>query len=242
MSLFNDEFEGESIPPNANQKAYMVKFIIVGDSGVGKSQIIIRFVHDKFDKAHGPTLSFEYGSKHIIYNNTDYLVQIMDTAGQEQFKSITRGYYKESAVAIVVYDITDELSFNNIKDWLEDCKNLAPSKTLLVLIGNKIDKEEERKITKEMGEEFATENGMLFFETSALSGIGIENVFQKCVENIDKRINEGFYDLNDMSGNGIKKMKIYGENRVGEFIVDKKALAEGNKSKKKNKKNCCVSK
>ena len=220
----------------------MVKFIIVGDSGVGKSQIIIRFVHDKFDKAHGATLSCEYGLKHIIYNNTDYLVQIMDTAGQEQFKSITRGYYKESAVAIVVYDITDELSFNNIKDWLEDCKNLAPSKTLLVLIGNKIDKEEERAITKEMGEEFATENGMLFFETSALSGIGIENVFQKCVENIDKRINEGFYDLNDMSGNGIKKMKIYGENRVGEFIVDKKALAEGNKSKNKNKKNCCVSK
>ena len=140
MSLFNDEFDGESIPPNANQKAYMVKFIIVGDSGVGKSQIIIRFVHDKFDKAHGATLSCEYGLKHIIYNNTDYLVQIMDTAGQEQFKSITRGYYKESAVAIVVYDITDELSFNNIKDWLEDCKNLAPSKTLLVLIGNKIDK------------------------------------------------------------------------------------------------------
>ena len=165
MSLFNDEFEGESIPPNANQKAYMVKFIIVGDSGVGKSQIIIRFVHDKFDEAHGATLFCEYGSKHIIYNNTDYLVQIMDTAGQEQFKSITRGYYKESAVAIVVYDITDELSFNNIKDWLEDCKNLAPSKTLLVLIGNKIDKEEERAVTKEMGEEFATENGMLFFET-----------------------------------------------------------------------------
>ena len=93
-----------------------------------------------------------------------------------------------------------------------------------------------------MGEEFANENGMLFFETSALSGIGIENVFQKCVENIDKRINEGFYDLYDISRNGIKKMKIYGENRVGEFIIDKKALAEVNKSKKKNKKKCCLSK
>ena len=64
----------------------------------------------------------------------------MDTAGQEQFKSITRGYYKESSAVIVVYDITIGKSFNNIKDWLEDCKNLAPSKTLLVLIGNKIDK------------------------------------------------------------------------------------------------------
>ena len=238
MSLFNDEFEGESIPPNAiNQKAYSIKFIVVGDSAVGKSNIIIRFVQNIFDEAHLSTIGCEFGTKHIIYNNTDYLVQIWDTAGQEQFKSITRGYYKESAVAMVVYDITNENSFNSIKEWLDDCKNLAPSKILLVLIGNKIDKEDERAVTKEMGEDFANENGMLFFETSALSGIGIENAFQKCIENIDKRINEGFYDLNSISSNGIKKMKIYGENRVGGFIVDKKALSEGNKNKKKKK--CC---
>ena len=83
-----------------------------------------------------------------------------------------------------------------------------------------------------MGEDFANENNMLFFETSARSGIGIEYVFQKCIENIDKRINEGFYDLNDMSGNGIKKMKNKGENNV----LEKKILTKENK--KKNK--CCL--
>ena len=208
MSSYNDKFEKESIPPNTtSQKAYSVKFIAVGDSYVGKSCITTRFVQDKFEEDRLATIGVEFGERQIIYNNTNYLVQILDTAGQESFKSIIRGYYKESAVAILVYDITNVESFNNIKNLLEDCKYLAPSKTLLVLIGNKIDIEEERKITKEMGEDFANENNMLFFETSARSGIGIEYVFQKCIENIDKRINEGFYDLNDMSGNGIKKMK-----------------------------------
>ena len=233
MSSYNDKFEKESIPPNTtSQKAYSVKFIAVGDSYVGKSCITTRFVKDKFEEDRIAAIGVEFGSRQIIYNNTNYLVQIWDTAGLENFKSIIREYYKESAVAILVYDITNVESFNNIKNWLEDCKYLAPSKTLLVLIGNKIDKEEERAVTKEIGEEFATENGMLFFETSALSGIGIENVFQKCVENIDKRINEGFYDLNDMSGNGIKKMKNKGENNV----LEKKTLTKENKKKKK----CCL--
>ena len=239
ISSNRDEFEGESIPPYANlEKSFSVKFIIVGDSNVGKSNIIIRFIQDQFDIYHSPTLACEFGTKHIIYNDTDYLVQIWDTAGQEEYKSITRGYYKESAVSIVVYDITNEESFNNIKEWLNDCKNLSPSSTLLVLIGNKIDLEEERKVTKEMGEDFANENGMLFFETSALNGNGIENTFQKCIENIDRRIREGFYDLNDLSKNGVKIRKNQGENNIGENTVDKKALAEENKRKKKN--DCCL--
>ena len=213
MSSYNDKFEKESIPPNTtSQKAYSVKFIAVGDSYVGKSCITTRFVQDKFEEDRIAAIGVEFGSRQIIYNNTNYLVQIWDITGQEN--SIIRGYYKESAVALLIYDITNVESFNNIKNWLEDCKYLAPSKTLLVLIGNKIDIEEERKITKEMGEDFANENNMLFFETSARSCIGIEYVFQKCIENIDKRINEGFYDLNDMSGNGIKKMKNKGEYNV----------------------------
>ena len=238
--LSNDyEFEEESILPNINvEKSYGVKFIIVGDSSVGKSSILVRFTSSKFDEKHSPTLSMEFGSKHIIYNNSDYLVQIWDTAGQEQYKSITRSYYKESAVAMMVYDIRKEESFEHIKVWLEDCKNLTPSSTLLVLIGNKNDLEEERKITKEMGENFANENNMIFFETSALNGSGVDNAFQKCIENIDRRIKEGFYDLNEISRSGIKIMKNNGVDSVSDNIVDKKALAEG--AKKKKSINCCI--
>ena len=162
----------------------------------------------------------------------------MGYSWQEQYKSITRSYYKESAVAMMVYDIRKEESFEHIKVWLEDCKNLTPSSTLLVLIGNKNDLEEERKITKEMGENFANENSMIFFETSALNGSGVDNAFQKCIENIDRRIKEGFYDLNEISRSGIKIMKNNGVDSVSDNIVDKKALAEG--TKRKMNINCCI--
>ena len=122
--LSNDyEFEGETLPPNINvEKSYGVKFIIVGDSSVGKSSILIRFTSFKFDEKHSPTLNMEFGSKHIIYNNSDYLVQIWDTAGQEQYKSITRSYYKESAVAMMVYDIRKEESLSILKYGLKIAK------------------------------------------------------------------------------------------------------------------------
>ena len=104
--------------------SYSVKFIIVGDSHVGKSNILLRFSKNTFDQGHQATLGIEFANKHLIYNNTDYLVQIWDTAGQENFRSVTRAYYKASAVAMVVYDITKEDSFEHIQSWLRDCKEL----------------------------------------------------------------------------------------------------------------------
>ena len=103
---------GESVLPQTNYAyAYQVKFIIVGDSGAGKSNIILRFTHNEFKGELFPTLGLEYEKKNLIYNNTDYLIQLWDTAGQENFKSITRGYYKGSAVAMIVYDITKNNHF-----------------------------------------------------------------------------------------------------------------------------------
>ena len=122
----SDDEEGEN---NYNQKcdySYSVKFIIVGDSSLGKSNILLRFSRDTFDQSHQPTLGIEFANKHLIYNNTDYLIQIWDTAGQENFRSVTRAYYKASAMAMVVYDITKEESFQHIQSWLRDCKELAP--------------------------------------------------------------------------------------------------------------------
>ena len=226
----SDDEEGES--NSQYEYSYSVKFIIVGDSSVGKSNILLRFSRNIFDSGHQATLGIEFANKHLIYNNTDYLVQIWDTAGQENFRSVTRAYYKASAVAMVVYDITKEESFEHIKTWLSDCKELAPNTVLLVLVGNKTDLEEQRVISKERGENLAKENNMLFFETSAKLGDGIEQAFQKSIEAVDQRIRSGYYNLSDSSKHGIKKIVSGNENDNGERIIDKKSLSLGKKQKK----------
>ena len=217
-----------------SEYSYSVKFIIVGDSSVGKSNILLRFSRNVFDPGHQATLGIEFANKHIFYNNIDYLVQVWDTAGQENFRSVTRAYYKASAVAMVVYDITSEESFQNIQSWIKDCKDLAPKTVQLILIGNKSDLEENRVITKERGEELARENRMLFFETSALNGNGVEEAFQKSIELVDQKIRSGFYDLSNSSNQGIKKLN---NNEGGERVIDKKSLAIGKKPK--NDDMCC---
>ena len=231
------ESEESNIDNFSNSKAeysYSVKFIIVGDSSVGKSNILLRFSRNVFDPGHQATLGIEFANRHLQYNNIDYLVQVWDTAGQENFRSVTRAYYKASAVAMVVYDITSEESFQHIQQWIKDCKDLAPKTVLLVLIGNKTDLEEERVIQKERGEELANENNMLFFETSALNGNGVEEAFQKSIEAVDQKIRSGFYDLSNSSNQGIKK--INNEND-GARVIDKKSLSIGKKPK--NNDMCC---
>jgi len=231
--------ENDSEESNNQQKSeftYSVKFIIVGDSSVGKSNILLRFSRNIFDPGHQATLGIEFANRHLLYNNTDYLVQVWDTAGQENFRSVTRAYYKASAVAMVVYDISSDESFQHIKDWINDCKNLAPKTVQLVLIGNKSDLEEQRVISRERGEELADENQMLFFETSALNGNGIEEAFQKSIEAIDQKIRSGYYDLNNTTNQGIKKIYNDGENN-NERTIDKKSLSIGKKPK--NNDFCC---
>ena len=232
------ESEESNIDNFSNSKAeysYSVKFIIVGDSSVGKSNILLRFSRNVFDPGHQATLGIEFANKHLEYNNTDYLVQVWDTAGQENFRSVTRAYYKASAVAMVVYDISSEESFQHIQSWIKDCKDLAPKTVQLVLIGNKSDLEEERAIQKERGEELARENNMLFFETSALNGKGIEEAFKRSIEAVDQKIRSGFYDMNNSSNQGIKKIH---NGYEGERVIDKKSLSIGKKTKKEDI--CCA--
>ena len=234
---YEDEMEGDmNINKSKYEASYSVKFIIVGDSSVGKSNILLRFSRNEFDSGHQATLGIEFANKHVIHNNVDYLVQIWDTAGQENFRSVTRAYYKASAVAMVVYDITKEESFTHIQSWMKDCKELAPSTVLIALIGNKSDLEDQRVITKERGENLARENKMMFFETSALNGNGIEDAFKKCIEIIDEKIESGDYNLDNSYNSdnmycGIKKI---GKESGVIGVVDKKALKEGQKKSK-----CC---
>ena len=137
---------------------YLLKYIIIGNSSVGKSCITMRYIHESFAEEFTSTIGVEYGSKNITINGKIYKIQIWDTAGQENFRSITRAYYKNSICACIVYDITNRKSFEDVKLWLEDCKSQSPRNILLVLIGNKIDLEDKREVSFEEGEKFAKDN------------------------------------------------------------------------------------
>ena len=182
---------------------YLLKYIIIGDSAVGKSNILTQYVYEKFSEEFQSTLGVEFAAKNAVIDNKIYRIQIWDTAGAENFRSITRAYYKNSVCAFIVYDITKRETFENVQVWLDDIKNQCPQTVLLVLVGNKLDLENERQISYEEGESFAQKNNMYFFETSAKTGVNIENLFLKSVETINERIQEDFYDLS--TGNcGIK--------------------------------------
>ena len=182
---------------------YLIKFIIIGDAAVGKSNLLVRYTSGQFKEEYQLTIGVEFGSNNVIIGDNTYRIQIWDTAGQENFRSITRSYYKNTACAIIVYEISNKKSFENISSWIEECKNTAPKSILMVLVGNKCDLD-NREVSEEEGREFAEKNGMLFFETSAKTGKNVEELFKESVKVIDQKIKENYYDLENDSC-GIKK-------------------------------------
>ena len=161
--------------------AYIFKFIIVGNSAVGKSCMLLRFDEDRFQPIHDVTVGVTFSIKMVTIEGQDVKVQVWDTAGQEIFRSITRSYYRDSACAIIVYDITDQSSFAKVEDWIRDVRNLAPSDCLLALVGNKLDLAAQRAVQTTEGQELAEKHGLLFFETSAATGENVQELFNECV-------------------------------------------------------------
>merc|ERR1711971_397523 len=121
-------------------------------------------------------------------NQTRVKLQIWDTAGQERFRSVTRSYYRGACGALLVYDITDRDSFNSVSTWLSDAKSLASQNIVIILCGNKSDLESERQVTTAEAEQFASENGMYFTETSAKSGENVEDSFLSCTQQVIDKV------------------------------------------------------
>ena len=162
----------------------MIKVILIGDSGVGKTNIMSKFLKNQFMENSKATVGVEFGSKLFIHENHKIKAQIWDTAGQEKYKAITGAYYKGSKGALVIYDITRKETFANIEKWVNDLKTAGDPKITIIIIGNKSDLADKRQITKEEGEEKAKSFGCAFLETSAFNGENIDKAFDIMVKEI----------------------------------------------------------
>ena len=170
-----------------NNYELLYKIIIIGDTCVGKSNILSRYLKDEFKDDAKATVGVELGTKFLKIKDIGAKLQIWDTAGQERYRSITSSYYKGSHGCFIVYDITNEATFQNVDKWFEQAQKEASKDVSIILVGNKSDLENERKVTKEKGEEKAKNFNCPFFETSALSKINIDDIFNEMVNNIFER-------------------------------------------------------
>ncbi|XP_075301160.1 ras-related protein Rab-13 isoform X2 [Opisthocomus hoazin] len=159
-------------------KAYdhLFKLLLIGDSGVGKTCLIIRFAEDNFTSTYISTIGIDFKIRTVDIDGKKIKLQVWDTAGQERFKTITTAYYRGAVGIILVYDITDEKSFENIQNWMKSIKENASAGVERLLIGNKCDMEGKRKLAKE--------HGIRFFETSAKSSVNVEEAFSTLARDI----------------------------------------------------------
>ena len=162
------------------------KLVLIGDSGVGKTNILSRYISNEFSLASQPTVGVEFGSKIIKKQDKSIKLQIWDTAGQERYKSITNAYYKGSKGAFVVYDISRKSTFENVDKWIDELKENATEDVHIMLVGNKTDLEDKREVQTEEVAKKAEQYKVAFCETSALKGKNIEKAFDTLVEEITK--------------------------------------------------------
>jgi Ras-related protein Rab-1A len=164
-----------------NLKEIRLKLLIIGDSNVGKTSILLNYTDNYFPESHLATIGVEYKVKEIIKDKYKIILQIWDTAGQERFRSITKSFFRNTNGIIFVYDITDRKSFQNVKDWIKDSE-MNDNGFEKILVGNKIDLNEKRKIEYDELEEFGKRKNIEVIETSAKKRINIDETFQKIVD------------------------------------------------------------
>ena len=177
---------------NPNGYDMIFKIVLIGDTSVGKTNILSKYLTDEFDPESKATVGVEFGTKNFKIENNIVKVQIWDTAGQERYRSITNAYYKGAKGALLVYDITNKKSFDNLDKWISDLKTNGDEKISIVLLGNKSDLESQRVISTGEGKNKAELFKFAFMETSALNGSNIEKAFDELIKEVYKDNHELF--------------------------------------------------
>ncbi|KAH9590197.1 Ras- protein Rab-4A, variant 2 [Schistosoma haematobium] len=177
--------------------AYLFKYIIIGDTAVGKSCLLLQFTDQRFQPVYDLTIGVEFGARMVNIGDKQIKLQVWDTAGQESFRSITRSYYRGAAGALLVYDVTRRDTFNHLASWLQDARQHASPNMVITLVGNKCDLDARREVKQEEAEAFARENNLLFLETSAKTGVNVEQAFATTARAIYERLQLGLLDINN---------------------------------------------
>eukprot|EP01083_Nonionella_stella_P016365 45718_1 len=184
--------------------AYLFKFVVIGDSSVGKSSLLLQFTDKRFNPVHDLTIGVEFGTRTITLNDeTTVKIQIWDTAGQETFRSITRSYYRNTAGVLLLYDVTNRETFMHIPQWLSDARQHSSEAVKAILVGNKCDLEATREISTEEGYQFAQTNGLLFIETSAKTAHNVDRTFIQLAAAVNRAIKNVEINVDDPS-NGVQ--------------------------------------
>jgi small GTP-binding protein len=165
------------------------KIVILGSSGVGKSTIVNRLIYGTFSGEEEPTIAIEFKTFIVSLNDHQVRLQIWDTAGQERFKSISKAYFRNAAGAILVYDMTDDSTFDALDDWLHGLQQLCSPNAFIILVGNKADLEEQRKVGIQQALNFAERHKLEYLETSARLGVNVTEVFTRVAFAVAKKVN-----------------------------------------------------
>uniref|UniRef100_A0A7N1A4E3 Uncharacterized protein n=1 Tax=Kalanchoe fedtschenkoi TaxID=63787 RepID=A0A7N1A4E3_KALFE len=163
---------------------YLFKAVLIGDSAVGKSNLLSRFARDEFRLDSKPTIGVEFAYRNVKIGDAVVKAQIWDTAGQERFRAITSSYYRGALGAILVYDITRKSTFDNLKKWLWELREHSSPGTVIVLVGNKSDLTHSREVSEEEGKKFAEAESLCFMETSAMENVNVEEAFLQMIRRI----------------------------------------------------------
>eukprot|EP00249_Psilotum_nudum_P005922 c19326_g1_i1 orf=642-1295(-) len=169
---------------------YLFKVVLIGDSGVGKSNLLSRFTRNEFSLESKSTIGVEFATRSITVDGKKIKAQIWDTAGQERYRAITSAYYRGAVGALLVYDITRHVTFENVERWLKELKDHTDSNIVVMLVGNKSDLRHLRAVSTEDGRAFSEREGLYFMETSALESTNVENSFKEVLTQIYKIVSK----------------------------------------------------
>lgn len=203
---------------------YLFKVVLIGDSGVGKSNILLRFTRDEFNVDSKSTIGVEFATRTVKIGERIIKTQIWDTAGQERYRAITSAYYRGAVGALIVYDITREDTFDNVDRWLRELRDHADPEIVIMLVGNKCDLKHLRVVEESRAREYAEKEELFFIETSALDATNIEPSFQRILE---ERYN--IVSIKDKTGN------TYSTNSS----IQGSGISINNDTKGQGKKWCC---
>jgi len=200
---------------------YLFKIVLIGDSGVGKSNLLSRFTRNEFNLESKSTIGVEFATRSIQIGGKTIKAQIWDTAGQERYRAITSAYYRGAVGALLVYDIAKHITYENIERWLKELRDHADSNIVIMTVGNKSDLRHLRAVPTEEAKGFAEKHGLSFIETSALDSTNVELAFRNILEEIyhivsQKQIRDASDQENAQVSNNVRPIHVQPTTETGQ--------------------------